>query len=188
MILFDMDLLLPGATEAHRASFRRACEEFGVAVPDESLIEGEQTYSKVRYLQCSSEIKNLIVAREAELSAAITMPRDVAKQRRLALLKTVYPYTVVTNTHESMAKRWLQEAFGVAGHNVLAGGRPKPHPNLYEQALFILECPPREAWVFEETDAGVLSAKAAGANVIRSDRESVWSMIALLISTHVKDI
>jgi beta-phosphoglucomutase-like phosphatase (HAD superfamily) len=42
----------------------------------------------------------------------------------------------------------------------------KPHPEPYELAAELLELPPADVLVFEDTEAGVASAKAAGMQVV----------------------
>jgi len=46
----------------------------------------------------------------------------------------------------------------------------KPHPEPYERAAELLELPPHEVVAFEDTEAGVASAKAAGMHVVAVTR------------------
>jgi HAD superfamily hydrolase (TIGR01509 family) len=56
----------------------------------------------------------------------------------------------------------------VAGDEVASG---KPAPDVYRRALAGLDCPPRGAVAVEDSVAGVLSAQAAGMNVVALVRE-----------------
>jgi beta-phosphoglucomutase-like phosphatase (HAD superfamily) len=63
------------------------------------------------------------------------------------------------------------EAAGLAGlfGVVVSSGdvtQGKPHPEPYERAAALLELPPRDVVAFEDTEAGVASAKAAGMQVV----------------------
>jgi beta-phosphoglucomutase-like phosphatase (HAD superfamily) len=63
------------------------------------------------------------------------------------------------------------EAAGLAGlfGVVVSSGdvtHGKPHPEPYERAAALLELPPRDVVAFEDTEAGVASAKAAGMQVV----------------------
>jgi beta-phosphoglucomutase len=54
-------------------------------------------------------------------------------------------------------------SFLVAAEDVERG---KPHPDGYERAVALLEVQPSDVLVFEDTDAGVAAAKAAGVRCI----------------------
>ena len=65
----------------------------------------------------------------------------------------------------ALAGAGLDEVLGlvVADDDVRFG---KPHPESYLRALEALNIPAAEALVFEDTEAGIASAQAAGARVI----------------------
>lgn len=56
--------------------------------------------------------------------------------------------------------------FCVDGHQV---ERPKPHPDIYLRAAQLLEVPPADCIVFEDSPTGVEAARAAGMRIVGID-------------------
>ena len=109
--------------------------------------------------------------------AVLRSSRDICIHSSIALLKnlsTTYPVAVVSGSFRSDVKEGLKLA-GITRHvRFFLGGEDYPHgkpdPASYAMAAERLHLPPVACVVFEDSMAGVLSAKAAGMYVVALKR------------------
>lgn len=178
--LFDLDGLLLDTEPLHSEAWQQAAAHFGLTLTTERLLglRGRRRLDcaeQVRHwiAQCNGvvpSVDELLAVRqpiaEQLLPSAQPMPGAVALVT--ACQAQAVPMAMVTSS--SRAAVALKEAphpwlatIGVRVHGDdpdLAAGKPAPDPYLLAAQRLAVE--PRDCWAFEDSQAGVQSALAAG--------------------------
>lgn len=169
-ILFDLDGVLVDSTLAVERVWRRWALAHGV--DPEYVTEnahGRRSIETIRivapYLDAEQENLNVEGMEIADKEGVVAIPGSAK------LLSSLPPerFIIVTSATAALAVARLGYAgLPVPERLVTAGdvteGKPAPEP--YLKGAAALGFPPRDCVVFEDTPAGVQSAKAAGARVI----------------------
>ncbi|MCW8130319.1 MAG: HAD family phosphatase [Planctomycetota bacterium] len=187
-ILFDMDGLLIDTEDIHLRAFAQAATRMGYPseakdylswIGHSSMALGKwiaeratQKQSPEAIVQLEQEIflRILFEERPAPLPGAREMIDhcDAAGFKRGLVSSTVYPQVVLTMevvlAHLGRPAR-LEETFATvtSGDRV---PRMKPAPDPYRQAAGELALDPAHCLVFEDSPAGIASARAAGCRVV----------------------
>lgn len=192
-VLFDLDGTIIDSEEMHYAAFKQALMEYGYDL--DSLGETIQYGGSFRKMYESIALKfhladdmfETIYQRKVEIT--LENPANVVELidgvvSFLELLKEKnIPMGIVTNSEQAylehvLAGFELREYFTHLVHADLVAN-PKPAPDGYHYGVKLLQLDPSEVIVFENTDAGTLSAKTAGLKVI-----AIHSTDRLGISTY----
>jgi beta-phosphoglucomutase-like phosphatase (HAD superfamily) len=118
---------------------------------------------------------------EESIAATIAMAADARENSSVAALARQMsgrpPTAVVTKSETAIASALLRAAGHLSLFDALLGcdsaPRPKPAPDLYLAAARRLGVPPVDCLVFEDSDQGILAAKAADMRCI-DVRDPEW--------------
>ena len=191
-LIFDVDGTLADTESAHRAAFNHAFDELGLGWHwDEALytelldISGGKERVLHYWKQVNSDVKSLdgqavqdTVARIHELKAAhyeatvnsgdvVLRPGvleliDEAQSAglQLAIATTTSPVNIAALLRRAMGPAW-RHSFSAVGD---ASNAPlkKPHPQVYQLILQMLQLDPRECLAFEDSGNGLKAATLAG--------------------------
>jgi len=178
-LLFDMDGVIVDSNPFHRQAWAAFNRRFGLETTDamQQFMYGRRNDEIVRGFFGGGLSVEEVAARGAakerlyrEMAAGkveqMLSPglRPFLERRRGA------PMAVASNAEPANVKFILREA-GLApyfraivdGHQVR---RPKPFPDVYLRAAELLEMPPANCIVFEDSYSGVEAARAAGMRVV----------------------
>lgn len=171
-VLFDCDGTLLLTSDLHFTAISRAVERQGAHMPRDWYMS---LTGLGRYDLFSRFVRDfgadLDLPRAVEDSIATTLERaDLARENpavatlaRKACGKL--PMAVVTNSETAIATALLREVGLLSVFDALLGceaaPRPKPAPDLYLAAAARLGIAPTNCLVFEDSDQGILAAKAA---------------------------
>jgi len=201
-LIFDVDGTLVDTEELHRQAFLAAFYAFDlrwdwgphtymqllhisggkerIAAYIDSRDEPAAEKARLKRLAPRIHAEKTRVYRELLGSGAAPLRPGVGRLMREAHAAGVR-LAVVATTHTANVKALLcrglgPEAFGwieafVGGDQV---ARRKPHPETYERALAALELPAQRCIAFEDSENGLLSAKAAGLCAVVTP--SRWTM------------
>jgi sugar-phosphatase len=169
-ILFDLDGVLVDSTAAVARVWRRWASELGLEA--EAVIHaahGRRSIETVRVLapqldavEENKRVESMEIAdREGVIAQPGTMP--------LLVSLPAGRFSVVTSATRALAAARLEhagipvpESF-ISADDVVEG---KPSPEPYLRGAQLLGLPPADCLVFEDTAAGIASAKAAGMRVV----------------------
>ena len=183
-VLFDMDGLLLDTERTYRSAFLLACEELGSAIDAETL--------GAVWVRCigttdsrGRDILRAGLGPEFPLDAVLTRWREICANQfaksvspmpgAVELLRWLrafrIPAGLVTSTARSIAGNKLRMAgVGEYFQIMLCGGEAhtgKPDPAPYSRGAMLLGHKPRHCLVLEDSENGVRSAVAAGAQVVQ---------------------
>jgi HAD superfamily hydrolase (TIGR01509 family) len=178
--LFDLDGLLLDTEPLHSEAWQRAAHSFGLHLTGEQLL----ALRGRRRLDCAEQVRSWIgqagqVVPSVEALLAVRqpiaerlLPSAQPMPGAVALIAACrargVPMAMVTSSSrmavalKEAPHPWLA-AIGVRVHGddpALAAGKPAPDP--YRLAARRLGVDPRACWAFEDSQAGVQSALAAG--------------------------
>lgn len=169
-ILFDLDGVLVDSTRAVERVWRKWAHENQLDV--ENVLEhahGRRTIETIRivapHLDAEEEYSRVERMEIADKEGVVMVPGALELLRSLPSDR----YAVVTSATRALATVRLQVAgLFVPGHLISADdvieGKPSPAPYLKGSAL--INFPANKCLVFEDTPAGIESARAAGMQVI----------------------
>ena len=187
-IVFDMDGVLAD-TEAHghRVAFNRVFEGFSIPVAWDvptygDLLKVSGGKERMRYYFqelgnypeiTDEEIAELHKVKTEEFKKLVRghalPPRPGTRELLEELSHSDVPFALATTSNEQSANTLLESLFGPDIHHaftaVLAGDivkNKKPDPEIYHLAADTLEINPGRSVVVEDTNHGMLAAKAAG--------------------------
>ncbi|WP_127754116.1 HAD family phosphatase [Devosia sp. 1566] len=178
-ILVDLDGTLADTAAANHAAYAAALAEHGVAVEQERFHALSFGRNWRQFLPVMLEEAGVgsdpavIAARKAQLYAgmmdmvAINTPLVRLLQLNRALCRTALVTTAsAANAGAILAHHGLVDLFDtiVTGSDVQ---RHKPDPQAYQLAAERLEVLPEDCLIFEDSDIGMASASAFGAQAIR---------------------
>lgn len=180
-VIFDMDGTLFDSEELHYIAFREAMREFGYdfdALSEDIVYEGSfrKLYASVaKKLDFDEDEYNKIYNRKVDITLEYSASEvdfiDGVVSFLELLQELSIPMAVVTNADRTYASHLLasHEVTQFFEHILTATElelEMKPHPGGYMKAASLLMIDPADILVFENTDAGIEAAKAAGMAVV----------------------
>jgi beta-phosphoglucomutase-like phosphatase (HAD superfamily) len=176
--LFDCDGTITDSMPAHYRAWTAALGEWGCEFP-EDLFYAWGGRTVVEIIEDLNARQGLAMPVAAVASRRETLFQESLGEMRavpgvLAHIEEAYarvPFAVVSGSTRasvtaSLAALDLLDRFPVL---VCAGDytKPKPDPEAYLLAALLLDVPPAECLVFEDTDLGIQAATAAGMAAVR---------------------
>lgn len=181
-VVFDLDGVLVNTDRFHYLAWKRILEELGkeFSVEDNEQIKG---VARSKSLEILLQMKNITMS-EVEKMRVLRKKNNLyleyiteideeylleGVEEFLELLKFNGLRTAIASTSDNtslvLEMTGLKKYFDVVidGHKVKA---PKPNPEVYLVCAMELQMEPDECAVFEDSRAGVLSAKRAGMKVV----------------------
>lgn len=179
-ILFDLDGTIIDSEELHYAAFKQALQEYGYDL--DSIGEAVQYGGSFRAMfmeiarrfrladnmfeeiyQRKVEITTEWPATSTELIDGVVSFLELMKERQV-------PMGIVTNSEavyiDHVLRAFdLEQYFDHIVHSEHVAN-PKPAPDPYHYGLELIQLPSEHILVFENTDGGIASAKAAGLSVV----------------------
>lgn len=179
-VIFDMDGTLLSTEILYRKAWQAAAIELGYIVSDDLYarmvgrpnLEAVQTleqlwgstFDRARYLERIELLYLEIIAKEG------IQPRSGIPDLLEALRRQEVPMAVATSTDRNLAVQKLTTSGLIEYFSTVVGGnevsRGKPAPDIFLLAASRLGLQPNECLVFEDSDAGVRAASAAGMRCI----------------------
>lgn len=180
-IIFDMDGLMLDTEPLYRIAWKRASAECGFELTDEiykSLVgrgrkDAVKTLAETFGPEFPPEKFRALAARyEEEKFAGPRMPKKPGLDQLLAFLEQRnLPLAVATSTERRLTLPRLARTGLLSRFEVVATGdevsRGKPFPDLFLLAASRLGVEPSSCLVLEDSEAGVLAARAAGMQVFQ---------------------
>lgn len=170
--LFDLDGVLWDSNEVHAAAMAETCQWAGLRMVDYGRLAGLSTPAAFKLiLEENGNPDGALVAELSERKRSLFQQRidEVASDHDAlldALSKRRPQYlALVTGASQETAAAYLRRLPTDFFDLVItsADGLPsKPHPDVYLAATNRLGVAPHEAVVFEDSEAGLASARAAG--------------------------
>lgn len=182
-VIFDCDGVLADSEPAWAAAERELCLAYGIDLDQSPRVctKGVASSDSVRLLMPDLPADEVVRAERLLDEIALRsvprrvrpMPGAVALVSRLA---EVMPVGVASNTPRAILEPVLS-AIGVAPFLTAFVGadevpHPKPAPHVYLRACLLLGSSSSDVLVVEDSDTGIVSAKAAGCTVIQVGPES----------------
>ena len=181
-VVFDLDGVLVNTDRFHYLAWKRILEELGkeFSLEDNEQIKG---VARSKSLEILLQMKNITMS-EVEKMRVLRKKNNLyleyiteideeylleGVEEFLELLKFNGLRTAIASTSDNtslvLEMTGLKKYFDVIidGHKVKA---PKPNPEVYLVCAMELQMEPDECAVFEDSRAGVLSAKRAGMKVV----------------------
>jgi beta-phosphoglucomutase family hydrolase len=178
-MIFDMDGVLIDSNPIHRQAWEAYNLQYGIAT-DEAMhrrMYGRRNDEIVRDFFGShlseAEVAAHGAAKETlyrEMMAESLQHALVPGVRQFLETRASHPMAVATNAEPANVEFLLESAglrrffpLAVTGDRVV---HPKPHPEIYLRAADLLGVPPCDCIVFEDSEAGVAAALAAGMRTV----------------------
>jgi HAD superfamily hydrolase (TIGR01549 family) len=177
-IIFDMDGVLIDSEPAHKLAKERAFARFGITLPEEvyEQYKGRPDETFINEVVASLpkikiDAQELLRSKHSEFEALehLAGPIQGAKEFvnwaksnfRIALATSATP----RNRQAALRLLGLSDSFDFV---VDASGfwHPKPHPEVFQNAMRGLRADPIECLVIEDSLNGVVAGKAAGCHVV----------------------
>lgn len=189
--LFDLDGLIADTEEQHVISYHKMAKELGIKLNEEYIhsfigVATKDNVNKIikdfninrnfkdvlnlRYKYYLEEIKNsdirtmkgaeevILFLRKLGLKTALVT--SSIKEQAIEVLKKIFNTYISIKYSKFNIELFDTMVFGDEVHN------PKPNPEIYLMASNILKVKPKNCLVFEDSEAGTVSAKSAGMHVI----------------------
>jgi HAD superfamily hydrolase (TIGR01509 family) len=194
LFIFDLDGTLADTSPIHAAAFAAALAPRGIAV-DYPRIAGLTTEAAIRQLLAeggqrasAADIAALIAAKRAfartglaevrEVTGAVRFVAQAAALHRVALCTSAARVTAAA----TLARLGLADRFDpvVTAEDVV---RAKPAPDAFLMALDRAGVAAAQALVFEDSEAGLAAARAAGIDAIRiGDDGAAWPALTAALA------
>ena len=177
-LIFDLDGVIVDSMPVHELAWRRYLESLGFDGGDiPARMHGRRNDEIVRDFLGEAMDHNTVLAHGAAKERVF---RDMLRERlRESLVAGIAewldhvegePIALATNAERANVDFTLDGAGLRRYFNVIVDGsqvsRPKPAPDVYLRAAQLLEIPPRNCIVFEDSPVGVAAALAAGMRVV----------------------
>jgi len=177
-LIFDLDGVIVDSMPVHELAWRRYLESLGFDGGDiPSRMHGRRNDEIVRDFLGEALDHDTVLAHGAAKERVF---RDMLRERlRESLVAGIAewldrveggPIALATNAERANIDFTLDGAGLRHYFNVIVDGsqvsRPKPAPDVYLRAAELLEIPPRNCIVFEDSPVGVAAALAAGMRVV----------------------
>jgi len=180
-VIFDMDGVLIEAKDWHYEALNRALMLFGFEISRYDHLttyDGLPTSKKLEMLSLENGLPRELHAFINEMKQVYTMemihsqckPRFVHEYAlstlksmgyRLAVASNSIRYTVETMLQKARLDGYLDEMLST--NDVT---HAKPHPEIYNTAIFRLGLKPQECLIVEDNENGIKAAVASGAHVL----------------------
>ena len=186
LLIFDFDGTIADTSPLHEAAFKIVLLPLGVIVLYPAIAGMRTAEAMVHCLtNCGvnlqkHELDNLMSAKQRlvrEMMQYQLHPMP-GVDRFLEWARKHYRLSMATsgsrNTVElALAKLGYSDWFDplVCAEDV---ERAKPHPDAFQKVLMLTGCPPEAALIFEDSDAGLVAARAAGVSCVHVNAES-WN-------------
>jgi len=197
-IIFDMDGVLIDARDWHYEALNLALEVFGLEISYEEHLEqfnGLSTRQKLEIISTNRllpvELHQVISNTKQDRTLRIAAEKCFPIAQHLILFDLLrnkgYKIGVYTNSIRQTAEAMLEYAGLHTKIDVLVTNQdveaPKPNPEGYLLACNRLQVLPRDTYVVEDGEFGILAAESAGCKVIRvgSPMDVSISLIATFI-------
>ncbi len=178
-LMFDLDGVIVDSNPVHSSCWREYLRGFGIEAADDfdQRMYGRRNDEIVRLVFGAALDEAEILRRGAEkehlfrIKMAPVLERHLVKGLRQFLERhREAPKAVATNGERANLDFVLTEG-GLSGYfQVTLNGeqvcRPKPDPEIYLRAADLLNVPPRNCIVFEDSQTGLRAARAAGTRVV----------------------
>ncbi len=184
LLIFDFDGTIADTSPLHAAAFNSVLQSMGVAV-DYPSVAGMRTAEAI--LRCAAD--SGVILNTDELNQLVTAKQSLVREMmRLQLqpLPGVDRFLRWARQHfqlsmaTSGSRGTVSLALELLGYEtwfdpvVCAEDveHAKPSPLIFEKVLSLKNCKPNQALVFEDSEAGVEAARAAGIESIRIQEDS----------------
>lgn len=180
-VVFDMDGVLVDATEWHYLAFNAALRDYGYNISvDEhkNIFDGLPTRKKLEILSEKYNLPQKLHADINRLKQEYTInyieqmckPVEIHQTALQTLKEQGYRVGLASNSIKSTVDLILEKA-NISHHfDVILSSsdviNPKPHPEIYQKAISLLNEAPHTTLVVEDNKHGIEAAQAAGANVL----------------------
>lgn len=183
-LLFDCDGTLLLTSDLHFTAISQAIERQGARMPRDwylGLTGLGRSDLFTAYVRDFGTPLDLSRAIEDSISLTIALAADARENPLVADIARrasgQLPTAVVTNSETAIASALLREAGLLHLFDAVLGcetaPRPKPAPDLYLAAAARLGRSPSDCLVFEDSDQGILAARAAGMQCV-DVRDPAW--------------
>lgn len=177
-LIFDMDGVIVDSNPVHALAWRAYLEPFGLTMDNlASRMYGRHNDELVREIfgggLSDEEVRAHGAAKEAlyrefmrpQLGERLAPGLVEFLEKRRGVPMAVATNAEPLNVSFVLGEAGLADRFAavVDGHQV---ERPKPHPDVFLRAAEMLKVPPANCVIFEDSYAGMMAARAAGARVI----------------------
>ncbi|WP_111630509.1 HAD family hydrolase [Larkinella arboricola] len=179
--IFDMDGVIVDTNPHHRLAWRRYFERYGKALTDEDFVRyvsGKHNDDILRHLFADrslspDEARQLAAEKETlfrdlyrpDMTPVAGLPEFLQKLRKAGIRTAVGTSAPVENLDFVMDALNLRPYFDVLLDESKVS-RPKPDPEIYQQAMRFLGVEPQESVIFEDSTTGIRAASSAGAYVV----------------------
>lgn len=186
LLIFDFDGTIADTSPLHAAAFEKVLKPHGVTVHYPSIAGMRTADAMVRCAAACgvvlslNELNDLVMAkqklvREMMRTQLRPMPgvdrflRWARQHYRLSMATSGSRGTIGIALEKLGYTNWFDPL--VCAEDV---ERAKPYPDAFQLVLKMTGCPPDFALIFEDSDAGLLAAKAAGVGSVHIGPES-WN-------------
>ena len=186
-ILCDLDGVLIRTTGLHDKTFTQAAEEFGIALSGVEWPEAITSIDKLARLGVTDPSVIAAVKRRknelyaAQLPAAAQFHSAIAA--RIAAAKAIHGFRfgICTNSTATGADAMVS-LLGLAEVadlvlNQECVANPKPAPDIYLLGMRLLSADPTETTIYEDSEPGIIAARATGASAILTTYEEMYRRI-----------
>jgi HAD superfamily hydrolase (TIGR01509 family) len=179
-VLFDLDGVLVDMREAHFEALNLALSVFGTKIKSEeheSIFNGLSSRKKLALLVGEGRIPedsiDSINEMKQEFTKKIIPKICIPDKKKIEMMEKLNHSGVhigcCSNSTEAMVHIMLRSAGLFDYCKVIFGNdtvtRPKPDPEMYLRAMYILGVKPEETIIVEDSYYGIEAAKASGATV-----------------------
>lgn len=179
--IFDMDGVIVDTNPHHRIAWRNYFERYGKPLTDEDFVRyvsGKHNDDILRHLFADralslDEARQLAAEKEAlfrelyrpDITPVAGLPEFLQRLRKTGIRTAVGTSAPVENLDFVMDALNLRPYFDVLLDESKVT-RPKPDPEIYQQAMRFLGVEPHESVIFEDSTTGIRAARSAGAYVV----------------------
>lgn len=176
--LFDLDGTVADTMHLHLVTWQRATRDFGADFPEDLFWQWggiplpktvEMLNERFGYTMNPAEV---VHHKEQLYLQMIDQVRPIANvAAHVALQHGKLPLAIVSGSPRLTIVRTLEALHLLDKFDAIVGAEDythgKPHPEPFLKAAELLNVPPADCLVFEDADAGIKSAEAAGMQWVR---------------------
>jgi HAD superfamily hydrolase (TIGR01509 family) len=175
LILFDLDGVLIDAKDIHFEALNEALGPYAISRDEHhGRYDGLPTRTKLQMLRLPSGDHERVWRRKQELTLAkfSRLARDARLCEMFRALKQAgYLLGCCTNSIRRTALTALSKIGVIEYCDIIVSNEdvrnPKPHPEMYWQAMSVMGCLPDETLIVEDNPHGLLAAARSRAQVLR---------------------